>query len=272
MHHAHPLHTRLAPTPSGLLHLGNAYSFLLTARLAHESQGSLLLRIDDLDNDRKRPAYLTDIFDSIAYLNIAIDRGPKSVLDFEANWSQTKRLVMYETALEKLVAEGHVFACSCSRKQLITEPCTCYAKKLNLQTPDLAWRMRVPENTIISFSDARLGAVSLDLCEALGNFVVRRRDGIPAYQLVSLIDDLHFGINAVVRGEDLLHSTAAQIFLAQVLGEKSFSENYFFHHDLIRNTNGEKLSKSEGAEALMNLMKQGKHIGLDHAGQKLEIK
>ncbi len=271
MLHASPLHTRLAPTPSGLLHLGNAYSFLLTAQLAAQTQGSLLLRIDDLDNDRKRTEYLIDIFESLAYLNITIDRGPQSLADFEKNWSQKTRLPLYEAALAKLVAGGHVFACACSRKDLLKKACTCFERKLDLATPNFAWRIFVPEKTIVRFADARLGAVACDVHEALGNFVVRRRDGIPAYQLVSLVDDLHFGINALVRGEDLLPSTAAQIFLAQLLDEKSFSENYFLHHDLIRSPSGEKLSKSVGAEALKTLRLQGKKISLRNDELHIEV-
>jgi glutamyl/glutaminyl-tRNA synthetase len=265
-----PLHTRLAPTPSGLLHLGNAYSFLLTAQLAAQSQGSLLLRIDDLDNDRKRTEYLADIFESIAYLKIGIDRGPQSLSDFEKSWSQKTRLQLYHAALTKLVAGGHVFACSCSRKELLTKACVCVEHKLDLETPNLAWRVFVPEKTVIRFTDARLGAVACDLHEGLGNFVVRRRDGIPAYQLVSLVDDLHFGINAIVRGEDLLPSTAAQIFLANLLGEYSFAENYFLHHALIRSSSGQKLSKSEGAEALKIWRQQGKEISLTNFSTHLE--
>jgi glutamyl/glutaminyl-tRNA synthetase len=254
---------RLAPTPSGYLHLGNAVSFVRTWRLARAEGAPILLRIDDLDADRKRPAYVEDIFESLHWLGISWDIGPRDAADFEAHWSQRHRMPLYGELLGRLRAEGHLFACECSRAQLQQMgaggryPGTCREKGLPLDTPGLAWRVRVPEGTVASFRDEAKGPFRIDLSQGMGDFVVRRRDGIPAYQVASLADDLHFGVDSIVRGADLLDSTAAQCLLADRLGEGAFSRNRFWHHALVRDENGRKLSKSEGAESLHSLRAAG---------------
>jgi glutamyl/glutaminyl-tRNA synthetase len=254
---------RLAPTPSGFLHLGNAIAFVRTWRLARAEGAQLLLRIDDLDADRKRPAYVADIFESLHWLGISWDMGPRDAEDFEANWSQRHRMGLYAELLGRLQAAGQLFACECSRAQLQQRgaggryPGTCREKSLPLDTPGLAWRVRVPADTVASFRDEKRGLFQIDLSEAMGDFVVRRRDGIPAYQVASLADDLHFGVDSIVRGEDLLDSTAAQYWLADQIGETVFSRNRFWHHALVTDASGRKLSKSEGAESLRSLRASG---------------
>lgn len=250
------LRFRLAPTPSGYLHAGNAYSFLFTDRLARRFDGRVLLRIDDLDAERKRAEYVADIFDSLRWLGIDWAEGPRDAADFEENWSQRHRMHRYDALLARLRAGGHLFACDCSRTRLQhtgaggVYPGFCLEKNLPLDAPDVAWRIRVPEAQTVAYIDEILGPQTSALGLDLGCFVVRRRDGLPAYQIASLADDLHFGVNAIVRGEDLLGSTAAQLFLAEILGEKSFCENKFWHHPLLRDAEGHKLSKSDGADAL----------------------
>ena len=242
--------TRIAPTPSGYLHTGNAFSFLLTERLAKLRNGKILLRIDDSDAERKRPEYVQDIFDSLRWLGIEWQEGPRDAHDFEANWSQRHRLPLYEKAIAKLIANEKVFACSCSRKQLQENGrCDCETKNLSPETPDTSLRMKIPQDAILHFSDNN-GAYAIDLRKETGNFIVRRRDGLPAYHLVSVVDDLHFGVTDIVRGQDLFASTAAQLFLAQQLGEINFAAIRFLHHPLLTDDNNHKLSKSEGAVSL----------------------
>lgn len=242
--------TRIAPTPSGYLHTGNAFSFLLTEQLAKFHNGKILLRIDDSDAERKRPEYVQDIFDSLHWLGIEWQNGPKDAQDFETHWSQRHRLPLYEREITKLIAEEKVYACSCSRKQLQENGrCFCETKQLLLDTPDTSLRMKIPQGTTILFSDNN-GPHRINLLQETGNFIVRRRDGLPAYHLVSVTDDLHFGVTDIVRGADLFSSTAAQLFLAQQLGEASFSKISFIHHPLLTDEENHKLSKSEGALSL----------------------
>lgn len=255
--------SRLAPTPSGYLHLGNVFSFLLTWLLVRREGGELLLRIDDMDADRKRPEYVEDIFETLHWLQLPYDHGPKDAADFETNWSQHHRIPQYEAALQQLREKpGVLFACTCSRAQLSQSgsaayPGTCSAKHLPFETPEAALRLYVAPETHVSFTDAVAGTVVYPLGKNTGSFVVRRRNGLPAYQLASLCDDLHFGINAVVRGEDLSGSTAQQLYLAQCLEEPDFAKSYFVHHPLLHDEHGLKLSKSEGALALRTLRANG---------------
>lgn len=251
--------TRIAPTPSGFLHLGNAYSFALTAALAQGAGARLLLRIDDADAPRVRSGYLDDIFETLERLNIQPDEGPANVADLEAAWSQRHRLPLYQNALLRLAEGGHLFACTCSRRSILAQrsdgayPGTCLGKGLPLDTPGAAWRVKPAwkEGIPLTGMDSRKSILLLP--DDLQHFVVRKRDGMPAYQLTSLIDDGHFGVDAIVRGEDLLPSTAAQLVLATLLEIPAFREVKFLHHRLLPGPDGRKLSKSAGDTSLREL-------------------
>jgi glutamyl/glutaminyl-tRNA synthetase len=236
---------RLAPTPSGFLHAGNALNFGLNYTAArHCEDGRVLLRIDDLDNERTRPEYLQDIFDSLTWLGIHWDLGPRNPLDFEQHWSQMLRLDLYMDLLTRLRQKGLLFACQKSRKELMPfngrYPAEFRHQGLDLDAPDVAWRIKTPENA------------------PLPDFIVRRRDGIPAYQVASVADDLHFGVTHVIRGADLKASTWAQQFLAECAGlSTEFSRIQFLHHPLLLDNHGEKLSKSAGAASLKHAREMG---------------
>lgn len=235
---------RFAPTPSGYLHLGNALNFVLNAQLAARLGATMLLRIDDLDAERKRPEYVQDVFDTLAYLGLDWQEGPRDLIDFETNWSQHQRLETYNTLLDTLRTQGRLFACAKSRKDLAdyeVYPDEFRTQAIPLDTPNVAWRI---------ITDGADPSVPKD-------FVVRRRDGIPAYQVASLADDVNFGITHIVRGDDLKASSAAQLFLADCLGLKAFQQIKLYHHALIKNEAGEKLSKSAGAMALKTQREQG---------------
>lgn len=257
------LRSRIAPTPSGLLHLGNAFNFLLTEAIVRQAGGHLRLRIDDLDAPRIRHEYLSDIFDSLAWLGIQPDAGPADAADQRAHFSQSLRLPEYNKLLRRLAETGLVFACTCSRKELLQAsadgqyPGTCIAKKIPLDTPDAAWRIQTPPDALIHFSDAIAGDSSVSLWDAQRHFIIRRRDGLPAYQVASLSDDAAYGINTIVRGADLRSSTAAQLYLAGLLGMKSFLETRFYHHPLISDEKGQKLSKSAGSSSLKAMRAAG---------------
>jgi glutamyl/glutaminyl-tRNA synthetase len=258
-----PIRSRLAPTPSGFLHRGNAFSFLLTWLLVRQSGGYLHLRIDDLDSERIRTAYIQDIFDTLEWLEIDYDTGPRSVEDFVQNWSQKRRLAIYHQALEKLREQGNLYICECSRSTLgaFAENGVytglCRNKNLNFDAPLTAWRFYSPSVTESYFFDYEQGEMRVNVAELTGDVVVRRKDGIPAYQIASLVDDELDETTLIVRGMDLLPSTAIQIALAQTLGWKRFPSATFLHHQLLMDANQQKLSKSHGSSSLREMREHG---------------
>lgn len=259
--------TRIAPTPSGYLHSGNAWSFKLTADLARRTGAKILLRIDDLDRDRDRvgEAYIQDIFDTLHFLGITWDEGPRDRADFEQGWSQLHRMDLYRQALEVLRQQGVLFACACSRTQIAREsaggeyPGTCRDKGLSLDMPDVSWRVRTDMERELTMQQLDAPAFKGPLDRSVKDFIVRKKDGYPAYQLTSLVDDLHFEVDLIVGGQDLWSSTLAQLYLAEFLpGGAAFAGVTFHHHALFTNPDGSKLSKSAGAASIQFLRREGK--------------
>jgi glutamyl-tRNA synthetase len=250
--------TRIAPTPSGFLHLGNVLSFVITSALARKNAAKILLRIDDLDQARVNKQYIQDIFDTLNFLEIPWDEGPRNAKDFEDNYSQLYRMPVYQEALKQLSDEGLVYACDCSRSQLgMGNECLCFNKKLALSTQNVSWRLLTGNNAPIQVKSYNGDIISEALPQQMHNFVVKKKDGFPAYQLTSIIDDLFYGVDLIVRGEDLWPSTLAQQELAALLGKKAFSNITFYHHPLLMDA-GEKLSKSAGATSVRYLRESGK--------------
>jgi len=250
--------TRLAPTPSGFLHLGNALSFALTSAIAKLTNADVILRIDDLDRDRVEQTYIDDVFETLQFLGIQWQFGPLNTLDFQQQWSQLCRLQLYKPALGELARGKKVFACICSRKQLqaANYTCNCAEKKLPLDTVNAAWRL-ITDDATLNINTLTKGTVELSLPSEMKNFIVRKKDGHPAYQLSSLIDDVHFGVDLVVRGEDLWPSTIAQHYLARCLNLIEFNKAIFHHHQLLTVNGSEKLSKSAGATSIQHMRAQG---------------
>jgi len=255
--------TRLAPTPSGYLHLGNVFSFALTAALAESHHADILLRIDDMDRERMLPAYLQDIFDTLQFLDIPYDQGPQHASDFEHSYSQRHRLKHYEAALQTLREKGLVYACSCSRTQILqsavpgTYPGTCRHKHIPLDTPGVAWRLYTDASQKIRVKKQDGSQEEVALPADVQNIVVRKKDGFPAYQLCSVVDDVLFGIDMIVRGQDLWHSSIVQLYLAQALEKASFLEARFLHHPLLLDPSSRKLSKSAGDTSVHYMRQQG---------------
>lgn len=248
------IRTRFAPTPSGFLHWGNAFSFLLTWLYARKHDGDILLRIDDLDGQRKRPEHVEDVFRSLEWLGLDFDRGPTGPDEFESKFSQHHRLDLYEARLQQLREQSNLFGCKCSRSSIQRSPNgvhpeSCVKQQINMDQPEIAWRMQT-KSEVVQWSDIGGERQEVKLHEAMRDFVVRKKDESPAYQLASLVDDEHFDINLIVRGEDLVDSTAAQRFLAAHASESSFLASSFVHHRLVSDETGEKLSKSSGATSL----------------------
>ncbi|MFB9843642.1 glutamate--tRNA ligase family protein [Mucilaginibacter ginsenosidivorans] len=255
--------TRIAPTPSGFLHLGNVLSFAITAYVAEQTGAKILLRIDDLDRDRVNPEYVQDIFDTLNFMDIPWHEGPRNLLEFESEYSQVHRMDIYRGALKKLEENNAVFACTCSRSQIRqnnpdeTYPGTCRNKGIPLDTPDASWRIKTGAQTELAIKTLNNGVQKATLPANMYDFVVRKKDGFPAYQLASVIDDIHFGIDLVIRGQDLFPSTLAQLYLANKLEANIFTNNTFHHHPLLTEK-GKKLSKSSGDTSIHYLRKLGK--------------
>jgi len=253
--------TRIAPTPSGFLHIGNVLSFAITAALAKQSGAKILLRIDDIDQARADKQYVQDIFDTLNFLEIPWHEGPRNVKQFEDQYSQLHRMGLYNEALTQLQGSKLVYACNCSRKQLSESICNCYEKQLSLTANDVSWRLITSPTNELVIKDYNGELIQTTLPEEMNNFVVRKKDGFPAYQLTSVIDDLYYGVDLVVRGEDLWHSTLAQHQLAIALGRDDFKDITFYHHPLIKDSTDNKLSKSAGATSVKYLREQGKSAG-----------
>ena len=226
--------SRIAPTPSGYLHAGNAYNFILTYLLTRSLGGVLHLRIDDYDLGRYRREFVQNIFDVLEFLGLDYDKGAKSVSDFEQNFSFKTRAKRYENALEKL---DEIYICECTRATkdayengIYTK--ICKDKKLKFIKDKTAIRLNVDEND-------ELGR---QVAAQMGDFVIYKKDFTPAYNFASVIDDEDMGVNLVVRGEDLLPCTLAQRYLAKRLNF-SFLNAKFIHHKLLLD-GAKKLSKS----------------------------
>lgn len=244
---------RFAPSPTGRMHLGNVYAALLSWLSAKSKGGEWVLRIEDIDPGRSRQEFADRIMDDLEWLGLTWDG------DVEY---QSKRQDIYDYYFELLRKEGLLYPCFCSRADLLATQAphesdgrvvykgTC--RDLNPAdypqgiTP--AWRMRVPDETIET-TDGHYGAYRVHLPTEIGDFIVRRKDGAFAYQLVVVVDDLTMGITEVVRGRDLLLSTSQQLFLAQTLRylntEKVFPEVSYAHFPLLMNEAGQRLSKRD---------------------------
>ena len=251
--------SRLAPTPSGYLHFGNAFNFLLTYLLVNFHDGILHLRIDDLDGPRVDRASVEDIFIQLEWLGIDYHFGPSGPDDLYSKFSQQLRKDRYFNAIGVLQKEGHLFACECSRSKIRNSsaskiyPGTCKNKNLNFIKQNQTWRVIVPEKTFVFYKTLTNNNKKIDLTTGIGDFVIRRRDGLPAYQIASLMDDIEMGVNLIIRGADLISSTGAQLFLAKCLKDYYFPASHFVHHMLLKNESGRKLSKSSGDHSLKSL-------------------
>jgi len=254
----------LAPTPSGFLHLGNIFSFVITAELARRTGAKILLRIDDFDMERTRKQYVQDIFDTLNFLEIPWDEGPRNLREYETEFSIAHRMENYEAALRKLKETGNVFACTCSRAMVHADPAnygyqgTCRNKNIALDADNTCWRLLTADNTGLEVRTLWGPVASARMPPDMKDFIVRKKDRLPAYQLISVIDDVNYGVDLVVRGEDLRSSTLAQQYLAMRLGAPTFKEIVFYHHPLIMGEDGKKLAKSEGATSVYHLRQEGK--------------
>lgn len=255
--------TRLAPTPSGYLHRGNLFSFALTWLMARKEGLKLLLRIDDLDRARFRLAYLEDIFRSLEALGMEYDEGPQGVDDFEKNWSQKHRRDLYDAHLKEMRLNDELFACDCSRKAILQKspeniyPGTCLHKDLSFDSGPKAWRWKKAAGDVLIRGWHQANRQE-KLAPEMYYPILKSKAAYPAYQLSSVIDDLHFNISHIVRGEDLWDSSAVQMTLAESQQWDHFTSIRFHHHPL-KLIAGQKLSKSQNAPSAL-IYKQAKNL------------
>lgn len=257
---------RLAPSPTGLLHLGHARTFWIAAQRTAQAGGSLRLRNDDLDHARCRPEFVAAMQEDLQWLDLRW-QGPMI--------SQSERHSLYHKALARLHATGLIFPCRHSRRDVqeaagapheaadgLDEPLYPLHFRPPSDTPlpsldegpPCNWRFRVPEGERLAFIDGRCGEQTATAGLDFGDFLVWRKDGVPSYQLACVVDDIDLGITEVVRGEDLIRSTFRQLLLFRALGA---TPPAYVHCPLSVDNTGERLAKRHDALSLRTLRSQG---------------
>jgi len=260
---------RIAPSPTGLLHLGHARTFWTAFQRARSADGTLVFRNEDLDRDRARPEFAAAQIRDLRWLGIDWQEGPDLGGRF-GPYSQGERLELYRETFERLRLGGWLFPCTCSRRDIAAAVSAPHAADDEPLYPGacrgrtaesipvggrVSWRFRVPEGEEIGFTDLRLGPQRFLAGRDFGDFVVLRPDGVPSYQLACVTDDHLMGITEVVRGADLLVSTARQILLYRALG---WSIPRFLHCPLLTDEAGVRLAKRHDALSLATLREQGR--------------
>ncbi|MEM5296354.1 tRNA glutamyl-Q(34) synthetase GluQRS [Burkholderia sp. JPY481] len=261
---------RFAPSPTGPLHFGSLVSALASWLDARAQRGAWLVRVEDIDGPRTVPGAAEDILATLERFGMRADETPV--------W-QSQRIARYQQALERLKSTGLVYPCGCTRKEIADSLLHAHARNTTLAYPGTcrtglhgkparAWRLRVPDrdSAVITFDDRWQGPQTQNLATEVGDFVLRRADDQWAYQLAVVVDDADAGITHIVRGADLMDSTARQIYLQRCLG---VATPEYLHVPVVTNEHGEKLSKQNGATALDSdkpleaLGAAARHLGLE---------
>lgn len=253
-------HGRLAPTPTGFLHAGHAATFWTVFERARAGGGRLTLRIEDLDPLRCKPEFATAAIEDLAWLGITWTDGPVF---------QSARREVFLAAWRRLRDGGFIYPCHRSRRDVQAAPLAPHGEEAlfpaawrgdvrdaaRWDSPaGINWRFQVPDGRTVSFCDERLGTVSRTAARDFGDFLIWNRDNIPAYELAVVADDIDQQITEVVRGEDLLTSTARQLLVYEALGARPPA---FFHCPLVCDANGRRLAKRDQALSLRTLRAQG---------------
>lgn len=262
---------RFAPTPSGLMHIGNLYTALLAWLQARSRNGAFLLRMEDLDAPRSKPEWAAQIVDDLRWFGLDWDEGP-DVGGPYGPYTQSERAALYEAAFNRLRARGLLYPCYCSRAELSAlasaphglpsegpaYPGTCRTlsaaeRERRAAEKHPSYRYAVPSEHEVQFVDAVYGPLAFPP-GAGGDFVVRRADGIMSYQLAVVVDDAAMGITDVLRGADLLDSAPRQLWLYEALGLRPPN---FAHVPLLCDSHGERLSKRQKSLTVAKLREQG---------------
>ncbi|SAK68946.1 glutamyl-Q tRNA(Asp) ligase [Caballeronia pedi] len=268
---------RFAPSPTGPLHAGSLVSALASFLDARAHGGSWIVRIEDVDTPRTVPGAADDILATLAHFGMHSDEPPV--------W-QSERGAAYAAAFERLQQTGLIYPCGCTRREIADSLIHTHARHATLAYPGTcrdglhgkparAWRLRVPDGDAarIGFVDRWQGPQTQDLATEVGDFALKRADGLWAYQLAVVVDDADAAITHVVRGADLLDSTARQIYLQQCLGVPTPA---YLHVPVVNNASGEKLSKQTGAAPLDRnapldaLVEAARHLDIDVAAHSID--
>lgn len=269
-----PYRGRLAPSPTGLLHLGHASTFFTAYVRAREARGVLVLRNEDLDTQRARPEFVRAMIEDLHWLGIVWQEGP-DLGGLCGPYNQSQRREHYLAAWHVLLERGRIYPCRCSRKDLAAiasaphesegdeepnYPGTCRPKAdASVHSCDsptgVNWRFRVPDGRVIEFHDRHFGMQRMVAGRDFGDFLVWRRDDAPSYQLACVADDAAMQITEVVRGADLLKSTARQILLYEALG---LQPPLWYHCPLLKDAQGQRLAKRHDALSIRILREQGR--------------
>jgi glutamyl-tRNA synthetase len=271
---------RLAPTPSGDLHVGHAQTFYIAYARSVKYDGSLVFRVEDLDRARCKPQYLPNIIDDLKWFGIQWNHGPGSTQGDDiyspefGYFEQSKRLDIYLAAWDTLYKRGYIYPSPHSRKDValalsaphddITDnqdpifPPSLRTSAVdipaNLTSPGkVNWRFKVPDNETVRFTDNCMGSQQFTSGVDFGDFLVWRSDGFPSYELAVVVDDLTMGITEVVRGCDLLKSTARQLLIYSALGCDETDIPEWFHCPLVCDANGVRLAKRNRPASIRNL-------------------
>ncbi len=259
---------RLAPSPTGFLHLGHARTFWIAQERSRAHAGTLILRNDDLDRARCRPEFSAAMLEDLRWFGLEWTEGPDCGGPL-GPYAQSQRLHYYRAALNKLIAGGWVYPCTCSRKDILAAsraphgvddeepvyPGTCRGRRLEMvHGQKFSWRYRVPDGHRVEFTDENLGRQQFVAGRDFGDFVVWRHDEVPAYQLACTVDDAAMRITEVVRGADLLLSTARQRLLYNSL---ALVPPAFYHCQLMVDETGQRLAKRHEALSLRTLRQHG---------------
>jgi len=269
---------RLAPSPTGLLHAGHARTFGIAADRAVQHNGRLILRNEDLDPQRCRPEFVAAMYEDLRWLGIEWSEGPDVGGPF-APYSQSQRREHYVAAWKNLRDRGLIYPCTCSRKDVAQSasapndvddepiyPGHCRPRTDAMRFPEpngVNWRFRVPDGAEVHFTDLHCGPQQSTAGKDFGDFIVWRRDDVPSYQLAVVVDDIAMQITEVVRGADLLKSTARQILLYQALGAEIPA---FYHCHLLRDEGGVRLAKRHDSLSIRRLRETGHAPGQVRAG------
>ena len=270
IHHKSKIKGRLAPSPTGALHLGNIRTFMITWLLARSQKGTLVMRIEDLDHPKNKPGAVEGMIDDLRWLGFDWDEGYPSTSsgqvgcdDNDEDYIQSHRVNFYAEALEKLKSKNLVYPCICSRKDVEaglsaphSDECLHYSGTCRGRFPDFtsaqsalpdgripAWRFRVPEGKTVSFVDGFHGEYSQVPSEVSGDFVLARHALGAGYMLAVVVDDDAMGINQIVRGDDLLSATPRQILIYRALG---LPLPEYIHLPLVVGSDGRRLAKRHG--------------------------
>ncbi len=268
---ARPIVGRLAPSPTGGLHLGHARTFLIAWRAARSAGGRLILRVEDLDGSRVRPGMAEAAVTDLRWLGLDWDEGP-DIGGPHAPYEQSRRLDRYRAALDVLRRAERVYPCTCTRADIArlasaphaedegpTYPGTCAgrsatdAEALERAGRPFAWRFRVPPGPI-AWDDLVRGPTALDPSTAGGDFLLGRSLDVPSYQLAVVVDDAAMGVTQVIRGDDLVTSTPRQLLLYEALDAEA---PRFGHVPLAISPDGRRLAKRDESLKLSSLRSEG---------------